>query len=97
MAVARRLIARLLIVCALATTPLALAACGGNSGIGGVIVHHVLNGVFPKHRRLISKAFCVYHVDKAFHDVTHHHAIYGAFNVYEAIKNCEAGFGSNGR
>lgn len=88
----RRLVSRLLVVLALVTAPVAVAGCG-NSGIGGVIAHHVLNHVFPGHRRLISKAFCIYHVDKAFHDFTHHHAIYGAFNVYEAIRNCEAGFG----
>lgn len=75
MVLPRRFLARVLVVCALALTPLAVAGCGG---------HH-----------LLSKAFCLYNVDRAFHDFRTGHKIYGALNVALAIHNCERGFGRN--
>jgi hypothetical protein len=36
-------------------------------------------------------------VYRAFHDVTHHHLIFGALNVRQAVKNCEAGFSKRAR
>ncbi|MHB8691638.1 MAG: hypothetical protein ACYDHH_10365 [Solirubrobacteraceae bacterium] len=94
----RRLLARLLIVCTLVVVPMGAVGCGaGGHLVGGIVAHHVANHLFPGHRRLISKAFCIYHVHRAIHDLTHHHPIFGALNVYEAIKNCRAGFSQSGR
>jgi hypothetical protein len=44
---------------------------------------------------LLSKAFCLYNVDRAFHDFRTGHKIYGALNVALAIHNCRAGFAPN--
>jgi hypothetical protein len=82
----------------LVAVPIGAAGCGaGGNLVGGVVARHVLQHVAPGHARTIRKAFCAFHVYRAFHDLTHHHLIFGALNVYEAIKNCEAGFSQNGR
>ena len=44
---------------------------------------------------LISKAFCIYNVDRAFHDFRTGHKIFGALNALAAIHNCERGFSRN--
>jgi hypothetical protein len=46
---------------------------------------------------LLSKAFCLINVDRAFHDFRTGHKIYGALNVAMAIHNCRAGFAPNSR
>jgi hypothetical protein len=94
----KRTIARLAIVCALATVPIAAAGCGAAGHyIGGVVAHKIANhfATTPAARRRVSKAFCAYNVYRAFHDLTHHHLLWGALNVHQALRNCEAGFGKN--
>jgi hypothetical protein len=90
---ARRLLARLLIVAALVVVPTGVAACGsGGHIVGGYLAHQAANHLFPGHRKAINKAFCAYNAYRAFKDFTGGHKIYGALNVYQAIRNCEAGF-----
>jgi hypothetical protein len=96
----RRALARFAVICALVTVPVAATGCGAAGHyLGGVVAHHVINhyAKTPTARRRVSKAFCVYHVYRAFHDLTHHHLIFGALNVHQALKNCEAGFSKNAR
>jgi hypothetical protein len=96
----RRSLARLAVVCALLAVPLTAAGCGAAGHyVGGVVVHHLANhfAKTPKAKRRVSQAYCAYSVYRAFHDLTHHHFIFGALNVHQAIKNCEAGFSKNGR
>ncbi|MDQ6804545.1 MAG: hypothetical protein M3065_06175, partial [Actinomycetota bacterium] len=86
----RRSLARIAIICALLTVPVAAAGCGAAGHyLGGVVAHHAINhfAKTPTARRRVSKAFCAYHVYRAFHDVTHHHLIFGALNVHQALKN----------
>ena len=88
------------IVCVLLTAPVAAVGCGAASHyLGNVAAHHVANhyAKTPAARRRVNKAFCVYSVYRAFHDLTHHHLIFGALNAHQALKNCEAGFGKNHR
>jgi hypothetical protein len=95
-----RTLARLAVVCVLASVPLATTGCGAAGHyFGGVIAHHIANhfAKTPAAGRRVSKAFCVYNVYRAFHDLTHHHLIFGALNVHQALKNCEAGFGKKHR
>ena len=96
----RRTLAKFLIIGALMTVPLAATGCGaGGHYLGGIVAQHVANhfAKTPAARRRVSKAFCVYNVYRAFHDLTHHHLIFGALNVHQALRNCEAGFGRNQR
>ena len=96
----RSVIARLAVTCLLIVTPIAASGCGAATHyFGGVIAHHIANHYAhtPAQRRHVSQAFCAYHVYRAFHDVTHHHLIFGALNIHQAIKNCEAGFSRNAR
>lgn len=77
-----------------------MTGCGAAGHyFGGVIAHHIANHFArtPAQRRHVSQAFCAYNVYRAFHDVTHHHLIFGALNIHAAIKNCEAGFSRNAR
>jgi hypothetical protein len=94
----RRVLARLSIVCVLIAAPVATAGCGAAAHYaGGVIAHHIANhyAKTPAARRRVSKAYCIYSVYRAFHDLTHHHLIFGALNARQALINCEAGFGRN--
>ncbi len=96
----RRSLARIAVICVLLTAPIAAAGCGAASHyLGNVAAHHVANHYArtPVARRRVNKAFCVYSVYRAFHDLTHHHLIFGALNAHQALKNCEAGFGKNHR
>ena len=96
----RRLAARCLIVAMLLCAPVIAAGCGAGSGyLGNVVGHHIANHFArtPQARRRVNRAFCVYSVYRTFHDFTHHHYIFGALNAYQALKNCEAGFGRNAR
>lgn len=96
----RTLLARLAVTCALMAAPLAATGCGAAGHyFGGVVAHHLANHFArtPAQRRHVSQAYCVYSVYRAFHDVTHRHFIFGALNVHQAIKNCEAGFSRNAR
>ena len=91
----RRSLARFAVLCALVTVPLTATGCGAASHyVGGVVVHHIANSLAkpPAQKRLVSQAYCAYTVYRAVHDLTHHHLIFGALNVHQAIKNCEAGF-----
>lgn len=84
----------------LVAVPIGATGCGAAGHyFGGVVAHHAINhfAKTPAARRRVSKAFCLYHVYRAFHDLTHHHFIFGALNVHAAIKNCEAGFSQNAR
>jgi len=95
---ARRDLARLAVICVLLTVPVMATGCGAAGHyVGGVVAHKIANhfAKTPAARRRVSKAFCVYNVYRAFHDVTHHHLIFGALNAHQALKNCEAGFGKN--
>jgi hypothetical protein len=79
----------------LLTVPIAAAGCGAAAHyVGGVAAHHAINhfAKTPAARRRVSRAFCAYNVYRAFHDLTHHHLIFGALNVHQALINCEAGF-----
>jgi hypothetical protein len=96
----RRSLARIAVVCVLLTAPIAVAGCGAASHyLGNVVAHKIANhyAKTPAARRRVNKAFCVYSVYRAFHDLTHHHLIFGALNAHQALKNCEAGFGKNKR
>jgi hypothetical protein len=96
----RRSLARIAVVCVLLTAPIAAAGCGAASHyVGNVVAHKIANhfAKTPAARRRVNKAFCVYSVYRAFHDITHHHLIFGALNAHQALKNCEAGFGKNKR
>jgi hypothetical protein len=91
----RRSLARLAVICVLLTVPLAAAGCGaGSHYVLNVVAHKIANhfAKTPAQKRAVNKAFCVYSVYRAFHDVTHHHAVFGALNAVQALKNCEAGF-----
>ena len=63
-----------------------LIVCALPVGISACANHH-----------LLSKAFCIFNVDRAFHDFRTGHKIYGALNVALAIHNCRAGFAPNSR
>lgn len=94
----RRSLALIAVICALLTVPLAAAGCGSESHyIGNVVAHKVANhfAKTPAAKRRVDLAFCAYSVYRAFHDVTHHHLIFGALNAHQALKNCEAGFSKN--
>lgn len=96
----RRSLARLAVICALLTVPLAASGCGaGGHYVGGALAHHAANHFArtPGQRRGVNKAFCVYSVYRAAHDFTHHHLIFGALNAHSALRNCEAGFSRNRR
>jgi hypothetical protein len=96
----RKTLARVAVVCALLTVTLAIGGCGAAGHYGGnVAAHRIANhyAKTPAARRRVNKAFCVYSVYRAFHDVTHHHLIFGALNAHQALKNCEAGFAKNQR
>jgi len=83
------------VICVLLTAPVVVTGCGGASGYLGNVVAHKLANHFAKTasaRRRVDKVFCVYSIYRAFHDVTHHHLIFGALNAHQALKNCEAGF-----
>jgi hypothetical protein len=91
----RRSLARLAVICVLFTLPLAAAGCGAGSNY---VINRVAHGIAnhfaktPAQKRAVNKAFCVYSVYRAFHDVRHHHLIFGALNAVQALHNCEAGF-----
>lgn len=96
----RRSLARIAVLCVLLTAPVAATGCGAASHyLGNVVAHKIANhyAKTPAARRRVNKAFCVYSVYRAFHDITHHHLIFGALNAHQALKNCEAGFGRNKR
>jgi hypothetical protein len=96
----RRTLARLAVVVVLASVPLATSGCGAAGHyLGGIVAHHIANhfAKTPAARRRVDKAFCAYNVYRAFHDLTHHHLIFGALNVHQALRNCEAGFSKNAR
>jgi hypothetical protein len=96
----RRSLARVTVICALFALPVAAGGCGAASHyVGGVVVRHLADH-FAKSaaaKRHVSQAYCLYSVDRAFHDLTHHHVIFGALNVHQALKNCEAGFSKSAR
>jgi hypothetical protein len=94
----RRSLARAAIICVLLAAPLAATGCGAAGHYVGNVVAHKIANHFAKSaaaKRRVNKAFCVYSVYRAFHDVTHHHLIFGALNAHAALKNCEAGFSKN--
>ena len=96
----RRTLARVAVICVLSAVPLAAAGCGSASHYAaGVIAHKIANhfAKTPAAKRHVSQAYCLYSVDRAFHDLRHHHFIFGALNIHQALKNCEAGFGKNSR
>jgi hypothetical protein len=96
----RRSFLRVVVICALVTVPLAATGCGaGGNYVGNVVAHKIANHLAktPAAKRRVNKAFCLYSVYRAFHDVTHHHLIFGALNAHQALKNCEAGFSKNHR
>ena len=96
----RRSLARVAVICALLAAPVAVAGCGAASHyVGNVVAHKIANhfAKTPAAKRRVNKAFCVYSIYRAFHDVTHHHLIFGALNVRQAVKNCEAGFSKRAR
>jgi len=96
----RRSVARLAVIGVLICSPVAIIGCGAAGHyIGNVVAHKIANhfAKTPAARRRVDKAFCVYTVYRAFHDLTHHHLIFGALNVHLALKNCEAGFSKNAR
>jgi hypothetical protein len=91
----RRSVARIAVICALLTVTVAATGCGSAGHyVGNVVAHKVANhfAKTPAAKRHVNQAFCVYSVYRAFHDVTHHHLIFGALNAHQALKNCEAGF-----
>jgi hypothetical protein len=91
----RRSLARIAVVLTLLTVPIAAAGCGAASHyVGGVAAHHAANhfAKTPRAKRNVSRAYCAYSVYRAFHDVTHHHLIFGALNAHQALTNCMAGF-----
>ncbi len=92
----RRLSARLLVVSVLVLTPVAAAGCGAAGHyVGGIIAHHVANHLVG--RRRANKIFCVYSVYRTVHDFSHHHLLFGALNLHQAFRNCEAGFSRTAR
>jgi hypothetical protein len=94
----RRSIARIAVICVLITVPLATTGCGaGGHYVGNVVAHGIANhfAKTPAAKRRVNQAFCVYSVYRAFHDLTHHHLIFGALNAVQALKNCKAGFARN--
>ena len=96
----RRTLARLAVVGVLLAVPVIASGCGaGSHYVGGIVAHKIANhyATTPTARRRVNKAFCVYTVYRAFHDITHHHLIFGALNAQQALRNCEAGFGRNQR
>jgi hypothetical protein len=96
----RPMLARLAVLAVLATAPLAAAGCGAAGHYAlNVIAHKVANHYAhtPAQRRAVDRAFCAYSVYRAFHDLTHHHLIFGALNVHQALSNCRAGFSLNAR
>lgn len=96
----RRILARIAVACVLLAVPIAASGCGAASHyVGGVIAHRIANhfAKTPSAKRHVSQAYCAYSVYRAFHDVTHHHLIFGALNVRQAVKNCEAGFSKRAR
>ena len=89
-----------MIIGVLLAAPIGATGCGAAAHyLGNVVAHKIANhfAKTPAARRRVNKAFCVYSVYRAFHDLTHHHLIFGALNVHQALKNCEAGFGRNQR
>ncbi|HWE14490.1 MAG TPA: hypothetical protein VG365_13300 [Solirubrobacteraceae bacterium] len=96
----RRVLARVAVICALLTVPVATAGCGAAGHyVGNVVAHKIANHFArtPAARRRVNRAFCAYSVYRAFHDLTHHHLIFGALNAHQALKNCEAGFSKTKR
>ena len=96
----RRTRARLAIACVVLTMAITGAGCGAASHyVGNVVAHKIANHYArtPAAKRRVNRAFCIYSVYRAFHDLTHHHLIFGALNAHQALKNCEAGFGKNQR
>jgi hypothetical protein len=94
----RRFVARIAVLGALLAVPVAAAGCGSASHyIAGVAAHKIANhfAKTPAQKRHVAQAYCAYSVYRAFHDVTHHHLIFGALNAHQALKNCEAGFSKN--
>jgi hypothetical protein len=91
-------LARIAVICALLAVPVAAAGCGaGGHYVGNVVAHDIANHLAktPAAKRRVDLAFCAYSVYQAFHDVTHHHLVFGALNAHQALKNCEAGFSKN--
>ena len=43
------------------------------------------------------RAYRIYGVYGAFHDLTHNHLLWGALNAHQALSNREEGFGTNQR
>jgi hypothetical protein len=96
----KRSLARIAVATTLAAVPVAAAGCGAGTHLAeNVVAHKVINhfAKTPAERRLVNKAFCLVSVGQAFHNLTHHHTIYGAASVALAIKNCEAGFAKGSR
>ncbi len=96
----RRRLARLAILAVLVAASMTAVGCGAAGHyLGGVAAHKIANhfAKTPAARRRVNRAFCIYSVYRAFHDVTHHHLIFGALNAHQALKNCEAGFSKNAR
>ncbi len=91
----KRALASVAVICALIAVPAAVAGCGSASHYAGnVVAHDVANHLAktPAAKRRVNLAFCAYSVYLAFHDVAHHHLVFGALNAHQALKNCEAGF-----
>ncbi len=96
----RRSIARFAVLLALLSLPLAATGCGAASHyVGNVVAHKIANhyAKTPAQKRRVNQAFCIYSVYRAFHDLTHHHLIFGALNAHQALINCKAGFSKNAR
>ncbi|MGO9899109.1 MAG: hypothetical protein ACLP0J_05340 [Solirubrobacteraceae bacterium] len=96
----RRAVAHIVVICALLTLPVVTAGCGSAGHyVGNVVAHHIANhfAKAPATKRRVNLAFCAYSVYRAFHDITHHHLVFGALNAHQALRNCEAGFSKSKR
>lgn len=92
----RRRLARALVIGTLMVTPVAATGCGAASHyIGGIVAHHIANHLIGKKRA--NRVFCLYSVYRTVHDFSHHHYLFGALNLHQAFKNCEAGFSKSAR
>ncbi len=88
---ARRRLAMLMAVLAIAASGLAVSGCGATGhALGGIVAHHIANRILG--RRTAGKVFCFYHGHRVLVDLHTHHVFAAGINAYEAYKSCKAGF-----